>query len=61
MISNPAPDESQDDAVGEDDFELIDDPKRPWRGDDAYEDKNRKVSAAFSEATKFNMCSTSLE
>jgi hypothetical protein len=39
----PGPDESQDDAVGEDDFELIDDPNDPGDGDDAYEDKNRKV------------------
>lgn len=38
----PGPGESQDSVAIEDDFELIDDPNDP-DGDDAYEDKNRKV------------------
>ena len=37
------PDDSQDSVVPEDDFELIDDPNDPGDGDEAYEDKNRKV------------------
>lgn len=37
------PNESQDGVAGEDDFELVDDPNDPGDGDEAYEDKNRKV------------------
>ena len=37
------PDGSQESFMPEEDFELVDDPNDPGEGDDAYEDKNRKV------------------
>jgi hypothetical protein len=38
-----APDGSQESVMPEEDFELVDDPNDPGDGDEAYEDKNRKV------------------
>jgi hypothetical protein len=34
---------SQENVIAEEDFELVDDPNDPGEGEDAYEDKNRKV------------------
>lgn len=34
---------SQESVMAEEDFELVDDPNDPGEGDEAYEDKNRKV------------------
>jgi hypothetical protein len=38
-----APDGSEESVMPEEDFELVDDPNDPGDGDEAYEDKNRKV------------------
>lgn len=50
---------SQESVIPEEDFELVDDPNEPGEGDDAYEDKNRKVMRSLQRGDQvqqvFNM------
>jgi hypothetical protein len=41
---------TQESVMPEEDFELVDDPNDPGEGDDAYEDKNRKVMRSLQRA-----------